>query len=362
MAAPAPAAPNAGHKLVMPYFKGIDPSAGEALAFLEQFESYRIMAGYAADNKVTLLTHALVENAKVWYDNEGASQPRIKEDWDTFEEAFKAHFGTTLTVSATLSARNNVKQTKSESVTTFFERCRHIVRLTQKHFVSTRADAIKNHENYAFAIADYKAHVNNVDVMYMFTQGLIPEIRRLILHLSFATVDEVRTHALNAERALRNEGVLRDPNTITTAGHTDVRTGATVFGGTFNNPAAGRHANAVSAYPSASIAGPEHSQDNPDDFGLAAVAGRGTGRGRSSGRGRGGRGRGGRSGGQRPQCTHCKQMGHEEQTCWAKFPHLKPARSNTGTSSRQVNTFHDEPEYMSYLGHGQTSHEQDFHF
>ena len=352
MAVPAPVA-NAGHKLTIPYFDGINPAAGAALSFLEKLESYRVMVGYEEGNKVQLLQHALIDHALVWFNNEADTTPNIKRDWDTFERLFKEHYQTTMTISATLSARANVKQARNETVSNFYERCRHIVRLTHRPFTSTRPEAIRDHEAYVFAIADYKEHVNGSDRLAMFVQGLLPEIRRLILHQTFQTPSDVRDLALNAERGLMNDGFLKDPNTAAFSGRTDTRSGITVYGAGAGG--AGRNAHAMQAFPGPGMQGHEYDADAGAD--LHAVGARGGSRGRSGTRGRG-RGRGSAQR-PRPQCRHCKQVGHEEPTCWAKYPHLKPVRT-----ARQVNVVEvNPPAYeVSNLEAHPVFEEPDFHF
>ena len=320
--AAADAAANSGHKLTLPYFNGEMVSTGTVHKFLELLESYRVMVGYSEANKVKLLPTALTGRALIWFDNEAAeSIPEIKEDWAVFEREFKAHYGATMTVRATLSARRNVIQSKNETVNDFYERCRHIVRMTYTPFVSTEEDDVKNHDLYKRALKQLRAHVNKCDTLNIFVQGLIPEIKRLIIHRSFKNAMEVKDHAINAELALRNEGHLKDPNLVDVNSYTDPKTGVTTFGST---PSQGRSANYmdINTFP------------EEDEVALNAVAGRGRGRGAPRGRGRG-RGTGQR---QRPQCKHCKQMGHEEQTCWAKYPHLKPVRSASAASAQQASS------------------------
>ena len=330
MAAPA------GHKVNMPYFAGCDPSAGDALTFLEQLESFRVMAGYTDANKINVLNHALVDQAKIWFDNAAAEEfPNIKTDWAVFEREFKLQYSTTLTVSGTISARANVKQAKHESVSLFYERCRHIVRLTGIPFVSPRTAEYQADEHYIGCKADYKSHINSCDVLQLFFQGLLPEIRRLILHQNYRTAKDAKQLALDAERGLRNEGILPDPNAISIAGHTDVKSGTIVYGA---SKMAARQTNAIAMSNENNMVDPQAVFDN--SAAVHAVASRGGLRGRGAGRGRGsGRG-GGR--GNRPQCKHCKQMGHEEKTCWAKYPHLKPSAASKSAAANAINGYEQQ--------------------
>ena len=104
---------NTGHKLTIPYFNGINTSAGAAISFLEKLESYRIRVGYEADQKVRLLPHALIADALIWFDNEAKQLPTIKTTWATFEQKFKVRFVDTFTISAALSARAHVKHSRT---------------------------------------------------------------------------------------------------------------------------------------------------------------------------------------------------------------------------------------------------------
>ena len=339
---------NAGHKLTIPYFNGINTSTGAAISFLEKLESYRIMVGYEADQKVRLLPHALLLDALIWFDNEAERLPTIKTDWATFERRFKIRFGATVTISSAISARSHVKQNRTESVAAFYDRCRHIVRMTSRPFVSNRQPDIRNHPNYELASGDLKVHFSDEAVLYMFVPGMIQEIRRLCLPRTFETAEDVLAIALEAERALRTEGILKDPNTIAVSGHTDPRSGVTVFGA--QQPVANQRIQSMYAEFNGGFE-PAGSEEDAQD--IHAVSTRGGARGRAS-RGRG-RGRGGAQR-QRPQCRHCKQMGHEEQTCWAKFPHLKPARTGQAGSASAISVEPQVPQGPS------AAQPLDFHF
>lgn len=286
------------HKLSLPVFSGDKVKPGDADLFLENLETYAVATRFENDARCQLILQGLAGSALDWYRYQKKCDATIGTNYQTFKRKFLARFEAQIIDKTAANAIKALGQKTGEAVNAYYDRVGITLACMAKR--APLPDAALSEEQKRTHFHNYYLDQN---VRQWFVNGLHADLRNEVSKTDSETAEEALKLGISAERALITAGKYKE----------------------LYEPARSASKN-ISELEQADD---EQFEEDDSQYGLNVLRGGGRGRGRArGGRGRAGRNRGGGSGRQVKTCTFCKSRGHDEATCYAKHPHLRPGNAN----------------------------------